>query len=450
MMIGMIGGFWFLFLRPVELDCNLSLCATKLDRYEESNQVLQITGVDWYEPEAKVVEKVRQLVGSSPTVAVKRLPRSPRKRDVGKLNGGSARVTFNTVDEASRAYQQLQSSPWQVRWAWVLKDEFSERESELTEEVILKRKLRAEQYARRRQRIGASTDALLSNLPAVSKTPLSAPTLDWSECPSELDPAHGGKLTALRMNRKRATVEAFLHVLKDGIIGQEASSFQLYDMGSGTGNLILPLTWWLREMGFEDMNAVAVDRNNRSLELLEERASTLPIESLCIDMNEISDLSPSAVVVSLHACGIASDLALKTAVESSLPFVISPCCIGKVKSAWEKVERQSDLTYPRSTWLRNQLAESAQYSLLASAADFGFTPTSFVSPEEWQRRERCRKAKTTVETDRLKWATETADYCVHMFDITGLDESYAKRELLVGAPRNSLAAQSLANFALRL
>ena len=88
-MIGMIGGFWFLFLRPVELDCNLSLCATKLDRYEESNQVLQITGVDWYEPEAKVVEKVRQLVGSSPTVAVKRLPRSPRKRDVGKLNGGS-------------------------------------------------------------------------------------------------------------------------------------------------------------------------------------------------------------------------------------------------------------------------------------------------------------------------------------------------------------------------
>ena len=51
--------------------------------------------------------------------------------------------------------------------------------------------------------------------------------------------------------------------------------------------------------------------------------------------------------VSLHACGVATDLVLKMCIENKADFVSCPCCYGKV-------QENHVLSYPRSKTFSNQ------------------------------------------------------------------------------------------------
>ena len=62
---------------------------------------------------------------------------------------------------------------------------------------------------------------------------------------------------------------------------------------------------------------------------------------------------PCDRVLSLHACGGASDAALRLASDRGVPFAISPCCIGKLRRG------------PASAWLQELLQELCE----AEAAD---------------------------------------------------------------------------------
>jgi len=112
---------------------------------------------------------------------------------------------------------------------------------------------------------------------------------------------------------------------------------------------------------------------------------------------------PCEAVVSLHACGGASDAALELAARRGVPFVVSPCCVGKLQRG------------PRSHWLREAL-EAAQpgmgaaagvegaFASLASCAD----ASSAADAQTWERRGR---AKLLVEQDRVAAACEAGGHC---------------------------------------
>jgi hypothetical protein len=214
------------------------------------------------------------------------------------------------------------------------------------------------------------------------------------------------------------------------------------DLGCGTGNLAISLAWLLQDQ----YQLLGVDVNEQSLQRLrlrsealslnvitwhqdlhhllkqQQQQSPLPITETKTKLGKALSSSlladDCAAVVSLHACGIASDLALTIAVQHQLPFAISPCCIGKVKSAWEKstIQNENDnnsssksmpeITFPRSQWLQNILSSlqasndaTKLYQLLVSAADYGVnyeTAADSVPVDEIHRRERCRISKLIV------------------------------------------------------
>lgn len=178
-------------------------------------------------------------------------------------------------------------------------------------------------------------------------------------------------------------------------------------------------------------------------------------------------VAESAAVVSLHACGAASDLAIAVAVQRGLPFAISPCCIGKV--ALPQVQSQTQhqksfakfpplpplspimnqstapanpIRYPRSVWLQNQITLD-EYHLLAAAADTGGPRNDDNDEKRWRRG---RMAKQIVEMDRLQWAREYG-YYTRMLELPRIGPVYCKRELLLGALRDSPAAHRIANLA---
>ena len=473
----------------------------------------------------KVLEGNGGLDGSSFEVKVAELPDKKRKRDEGKFHQGSARVSFSSAGDARLAMealqqqqqqqQSLETSDWKVRWATALdaKHQRSSKESPvpvvLSPERIEHRKKRAEKYARKRKRVAEATDqvieSLLSNLDIdgscsadkdllTNPTPiLEAPLLDWNTCPQDIDPMGGGGIRTgtHRGKRKRAAVEAFLEVVREFLkaidIDADTERNTVADLGCGAGNLTVPLAWWLKQLGF---NVLGVDINDQALALLSKRAEKLGIniitlhadllklssfndnQNLSADCGNASDLSDCAIVVSLHACGAASDLSMAAAVRHSLPFAISPCCIGKIST--ERTERMpangkmlpknistsaersaapKAVSYPRSAWLGKVLPRQYDYKLLAAAADYGVgsgdsnssNDNREVSERELARRKRCRLSKKIIEMDRLKWATENG-YCVRLLEMPRIGPLYPKRELLLGAKEGSFAASKLSQL----
>ena len=478
---------------------------------------------------------------------IKIKPKTNKKRDLNKLHGGSLILSFINEHDASIAMDLLSSqyvniddnfqsklnpkSKLNIRWCLMMHIDngskndsamFCNSESGVTKDknqsLLEHRKNRALKYQRQRQRVAQKTDELINMispqfLPDVIETldimsspsnnTISSSIIDWSIVPAQVDPTLGGRLKAHsnRGYRKQVQVEAFIYVLQNALLsihdGVE-SNMKVADLGSGAGNLSVPLAWFLKHHA--NIRIVAVDLNARALDQLDRRAKSigLNIETVEEDLlNLISSPSQSpnsspssaltscAAVVSLHACGAASDLAINAAVSHSLPFAVSPCCIGKVKSIRSPnllpslaTERGGTpdgiISYPRSKKLTSILEEGAKsdgnnfdlddYSLILSAADYSMSgideSLSDISIHSQQSKEnilsqlsekekifhkRGRMAKMIVERDRLKWAEEQG-YYVRMMELPRIGAIYPKRELLLGAKLGTAAASRISRL----
>ncbi|KAH8056037.1 DNA topoisomerase type I [Aureococcus anophagefferens] len=169
------------------------------------------------------------------------------------------------------------------------------------------------------------------------------------------------------------------------------------------GNLAVPLGLWALD------EVVAVDINGETLRLLEARAGA-NVRALEADAAALT-VRDTDCVVSLHACGAVSDLAMDAALDAQIPFAISPCCLGKSltdravvggrmpRTSAQRAARPSNVEYPRSRWLASELEDASEWGVLAAAADYGVGADDDADVARVQRR-----AKRVVETDRLAYA----------------------------------------------
>ncbi|KAL7551302.1 hypothetical protein ACHAWF_014481 [Thalassiosira exigua] len=329
--------------------------------------------------------------------------------------------------------------------------------------------------------------------------------IDWDSVPPDLDPVRGGKLRGGtdRGRRKRRQVEAFHHAVTSLLDSAGAATaggrFTIVDAGCGAGNLAIPLAGLLasppRRGDFRGVvEVLAVDVNGRALERLSDRARSAGVPDRALrtcradlaDWERVRSTIPpdrKAIVVSLHACGAASDMAMELAFRcNSAPFVICPCCTAKSltkrgapsadgsavstdgggaaivegNASFHRSGATSDIRYPRSAWLRSKLegrdgegatsaADAAayeKYSLLARVADVGLGPQTPSRQREHQRR-----AKRIVELDRLMAASEDRGYAVRLARVADHDPSvYGKGEVLLGGMGGTAFGEVLMNL----
>lgn len=323
--------------------------------------------------------------------------------------------------------------------------------------------------------------SLLPNQPSEELSNLYIPTLgipqpssiDWDKLDAELDPIRGGNLRqgSLRGLRKRAQIEAFHFIISTILHAQLQSSDKrnndatIIDAGSGAGNLAISLAG-LSYSSSINIKVLAVDVNEHALTKLSNRAETIlapeKLETCCADLanydlilSKIKQLSNhSVIVVSLHACGAASDMAMNLAIRCNAPFIICPCCTAKsltkrtlptetdkrtkfdLSASFQRSGASSDIEYPRSKWLMDKLCNSdavdmtleEKYTLLAKVADVGLGPQT---PS--QQRQQQARAKKIVELDRLMAASEEHGYDVRLMRISNHDPLvYSKGDLLIG------------------
>ena len=369
-----------------------------------------------------------------------------RKRDAQKQHGGSARLSFAEGDDARACVAALDGRAvvGADRQRCVLEPPRAEAPAREAPAVdVAERARRAEARRRAGDRKRARRRELVDRFSSVAEPRvLAAPAVDWAAMPADADPARGGRLRGARAARKRLAVEAFGAVLPALLAG--SARRRCVDVGAGTGNLAVPLGLWALD------EVVAVDINGETLRLLEARAGA-NVRALEADAAALT-VRDADCVVSLHACGAVSDLAMDAALDAQIPFAISPCCLGKSltdravvggrmpRTSAQRAARPSHVEYPRSRWLASELEDASEWGVLAAAADYGVGADDDADVARVQRR-----AKRVVETDRLAYAAERG-YVVRLLDLPADDPRYPKRELLLGAPRGSPAAAAIANL----
>jgi len=185
---------------------------------------------------------------------------------------------------------------------------------------------------------------------------------------------------------------------------------------------------------------VGVDMKPYSLELLEARAAASGLEaSVKTWHGKIEEYDGECtIVISLHACGSASDAALELAHRNEAPFAISPCCIGKLNrgpaSEWLQSSisktlsqfKTENLTTTTATATSASTAEQkAAFKMLSGWADANLPPGTSEAL-------RSRRAKQIVELDRLH-SKKTPHQGGGVMLITGETMSVSpKRDLLIG------------------
>jgi hypothetical protein len=267
----------------------------------------------------------------------------------------------------------------------------------------------------------------------------------------------------------------------------------IIDAGCGAGNLAISLAGLLvmskSDIG-RNVHILAVDINEVALDLLSQRAAASLdvniVQTLCADLSDDHErilshipIDNDVVVMSLHACGAASDYAMELAYRCKASFIVCPCCTAKsltrrdtnngdtTTSSWllsstQRSGSSVDIEYPRSVWLRDRLSsmqrqvstlidtedddnklveesnDSASmddddgnyYSILAKVADVGLGPQTPSKQRVHQRR-----AKRIVELDRAMRAVEQHGYDVHLVRLPDDDPwGYGKGEVMVGMP----------------
>ena len=96
-----------------------------------------------------------------------------------------------------------------------------------------------------------------------------------------------------------------------------------------------------------------------------------------------ADVGPFDIAIAVHACGTATDDALRRAEAAGAAFVVSPCCAGKMEGSI-------------SGGASIGLSGTCHFATIASFADHAADDT----------RAEARMAKRVIEMDRLAWARE--------------------------------------------
>ena len=281
--------------------------------------------------------------------------------------------------------------------------------------------------------------------------------VDWDGLPPGADPfgtnKKGGRERGMRKRNQVMTFVKHLRALLS-LRGRREIK-RCVDFGCGTGNVLMTCAATFPEIDF-----VGVDLNATSIEILNSRIrkSGLTNVSAVVGLIEDGDTFGADCALALHVCGSATDRVLNSAVRARIPFVIAPCCVGKVQEggmrslnrmrndliSLDKIEdidrmrndlisldKIEDIERPRSRLMRAAGFDFEAYMSAATLADWsghqGVDPSDPNEPLAALP----RRAKSAIEADRGEFAREHAyDVTLHKMPA----QSGIRDDVLVGIP----------------
>nr|XP_018915771.1 PREDICTED: glutathione S-transferase C-terminal domain-containing protein homolog [Bemisia tabaci] len=233
--------------------------------------------------------------------------------------------------------------------------------------------------------------------------------MDWDSIPFYAQP-EGGHLPQKRLLRKQQQLEnlmkAVIKIARDGD--------KIVDFCSGGGHLGIAIAYLLPKCSI-----ILLDNKEKSLSSAKERIAKLGLQNTVIIQSNLDYfIGKYQIGTSLHACGVATDLVMKSCVDSKAAFVVCPCCYGSLKD-------NHVLEYPRSQLIAKSKLSPRDYLILSHCADQ-------VHGIEYSKSSQGEKCMASLDSDRLLYAKEN-HYKVFISKLVP-KSCTPKNNLLVGIP----------------
>ena len=214
--------------------------------------------------------------------------------------------------------------------------------------------------------------------------------IDWNALPELVHPL-GGQLPPERLDKKCQQLENLTAAVK----AMARPGQVIVDFCSGGGHLAIVLAYLLPEA-----IVYLVENKQESLMRAVHRVQSLGLSNCRFYQGNMDYFKGRFDIgVSLHTCGVATDLVIQACIRNGASFVSCPCCYGSLQKCHM-------LSYPRS----NHFApiDFKNYLVLGHTADQWHGSSNGGKCQE--KEAQGRFAMNIIDTDRATMALETGRY----------------------------------------
>lgn len=173
--------------------------------------------------------------------------------------------------------------------------------------------------------------------------------------------------------------EVFCEFSADGVL-------HVYDLCCGKSYLSFAVYYYLHTLRGRDVNMLCVDRKDDVIRYCEQTARALGYDGMHFESGDIRDIPTDVrpdLVISLHACDVATDIVLDKAAALRAKVILStPCCHRYLNDRISQKALAFITDYPQ---LRNKLCEAATDALRLSrlrAAGYRVRAMELTDPDD--------------------------------------------------------------------
>lgn len=175
---------------------------------------------------------------------------------------------------------------------------------------------------------------------------------NWNDIPEEATPI-GGNLPKSRSTKKFQQLEN----LVKATIRLAKPNYTIVDFCSGAGHLGILLAYLL-----PNCTIILLENKEESLFRAKKRIDNLNLKNVVLVQSNLDYyIGDFDIGISLHACGVATDLVIQKCLDKKAAMVCCPCCYGGIHNCHH-------LTYPRSSIFKNSI-NLKNYLVLGHSAD---------------------------------------------------------------------------------
>lgn len=239
---------------------------------------------------------------------------------------------------------------------------------------------------------------------------------DWTNIPFDITP-EGGSLPPSRLKRKSEQLEN----LCKPVIKLAKAGDVIVDFCSGSGHLGVLLAYLL-----PTCTIILLENKEQSLNRAKERVKLLKLINIKFYQCNLDYFKGNFNIgLSLHACGVATDLVIQQCIKRNAIFVSCPCCYGSLHNCYH-------LTYPRSDIFKKHI-NNKQYLTLSHAADQTHDKLNAKTQQGYE-------CMAIIDTDR-KLQAEQFNYSVYLGKLIP-ETCTPKNHILVGIPKKHICIKN--------
>lgn len=208
------------------------------------------------------------------------------------------------------------------------------------------------------------------------------------------------------MVRKYNQIDHFVELIDSMIdeVSKGTETITILDCGCGKSYLTFVLNYYIKEKKKKNCYFIGIDRSEQVIESSKKIAKNLGYKNMEFIADDINFYEPSRnvdIVLSLHACDTATDMALGLGIRlNSKAIMCVPCCHKEVLSQYDYSELDSILKHGVFKARFADMLTDGIRSLLLESQGYKVSVVEYISPLETPKNLLIRAVKTSDKNEK--------------------------------------------------